>query len=127
MLPVPYLHRKLLTITERTIEAIIDLYLQKWAGLGINMLPQNIDPAMAGPTNADGWTAWYPIPSRVTDDEIRDFEEQIGHRFPVDYKRYLKYKHFYELHVGEASFTHPVNTWRRAHVNMIDSGYPESS
>lgn len=111
-------------MTERTIESIIDIYLQKWANLGINMLPREIDPAMAGPTNADGWTFWYPIPSEVTDDQIQDFEEQIGYRFPTDYKRYLKYKHFYDLQIAEADFTHPVNTWRAAHVDMIDRGYP---
>jgi SMI1-KNR4 cell-wall len=109
---------------ERTIEEIVDLYLQKWADLGINMLPREIDSAMAGPTTADGWTFWYPIPSKATDEEIQDFEEQIGHRFPTDYKRYLKYKHFYDLHIAEANFTHPVNTWRREHVDMIDGGYP---
>ena len=58
-------------MTERTIEAIIDVYLQKSAGLGINMLPRKIDPAMAGPSTVDGWTFWYPIPSKVTEDEVR--------------------------------------------------------
>ena len=111
-------------MTDRTIELIIDVYLQKWANLGVNMLPGEIDPAMAGPKNADGWTVWYPIQSRVTDDDIQDFEEQIGYRFPTDYKRYLKYKHFYDLQIAEADFTHPVNTWRAAHVDMIDRGYP---
>lgn len=111
-------------MTERTIEEIVDQYLQKWADLGINMLPGDIDPAMAGPKTAEGWTFWYPIPSRVTNEEIQDFEMQIGHNFPADYKRYLKHKHFYDLQIAEATFNHPVNTWRRAHVKMIYEGYP---
>jgi hypothetical protein len=109
---------------ERTIEEIVDSYLEKWKAIGLNKLPRPIDKEMAGPTDNEGWTTWYAIDSQVTDAEIRDFEEQIGHKFPADYKRFLKHKHFYELNISEATFTHPVNTWRRAHVGLIYEGYP---
>lgn len=111
-------------MAEKTIEEIVDFHVKKWADLGLNMLPEEIEKDMAGPTNEDGWTTWYPIASKVTDAEIEDFEQLIGHRFPADYKRYLKYKHFYDLHIGEASFSHPVKVWRRAHVGLIYEGYP---
>ena len=111
-------------MTDRTIEAIIDTHLQKWADAGINQRPGPIDKEMAGPTNKEGWTQWHPIPSKVTDSEIEDFEEQIGHRLPSDYKRFLKHKHFYDLYISEASFTHLANTWRTTHMKLIYGGYP---
>lgn len=109
---------------QRTIEEIVDLYLNKWSELGLNTLPRPIEKEMAGSTDKEGWTTWYPIASKVTDLEIEDFEEQIGHRFPSDYKRFLKHKHFYDLQISQANFTHPVNTWRRAHVGLIYESYP---
>ena len=109
---------------EKTIEEIVDTYLQKWMDAGLNMLPGEIEQEMAGPKNSDGWTIWYPIPSQVTDSVIDDFEEQIRHWLPSDYRQFLRYKHFYDLNISEANFTHPVNTWRRAHVGLIFEGYP---
>ena len=111
-------------MTERTIEEIVDTYLQKWVDAGLNMQLREIEKEMAGPKTSDGWTTWYPIPSQVTDSVIDDFEEQIGHRFPTDYRQFLQYKHFYDLNIPAASFTRPVNTWRRAQVELIFEGYP---
>jgi hypothetical protein len=111
-------------MNEIIIEQIIDTCLQKWIDAGLNKLPMDIDPEMAGEKDKEGWTTWFPIDSKVTDAEIEDFEEQIGYSFPADYKRLLKHKHFYELNISEASFTHPANTWRRAHVGLIYEGYP---
>jgi len=111
-------------MTERMIEEIVDSYLQKWIDAGLNMQPGEIEKEMAGPKNGDGWTTWYPIHSQVTDSVIDDFEEQIGYRFPTDYRQFLLYKHFYELNIFAASFTHAANTWRRAHVELIFESYP---
>ncbi|HMI62002.1 MAG TPA: hypothetical protein VK518_13875 [Puia sp.] len=65
-------------MTERTIEGIVDTFLQKWIDAGLNMQPREIEKEMAGPKNSDGWTTWYAIPSQVTDSVIDDFEELIG-------------------------------------------------
>src|ERR1700749_349551 len=102
-------------MTEKTIEEIVDFHLKKWADLGMNTKSGPTEKEMAGPTDKEGWTTWYTIDSKVTDAEIADFEEQIGNRFPEDYKRYLKHKHFYNLYISEATFTHPANIWRQAH------------
>lgn len=112
-------------MNEKTIEQIIDSSLQKWIDAGLNKRPGEIDPEMAGVKDKEGWTEWFPIDSKVTDGEIEDFEEQIGYPFPADYKLLLKHKHFYELNISEANFTHPVNTWRRAHIGLIYEGYPQ--
>lgn len=111
-------------MNERTIEQIIDTCLQKRIVAGLNKLPIKIEPEMAGEKDKEGWTMWFPIDSKVTESEIEEFEEQICHPFPADYKRLLKYKHFYDLNISEANFTHPVNTWRRALVGLIYEGYP---
>jgi len=37
----------------------------------------------------------------------------------------LKHKHFYELHIYEASFCrHPINTWKSKIIDMVFDGYP---
>lgn len=109
---------------DKTIEQIIDIALQKWIDIGLNKRPGKLEPEMSAGTDADGWTTWFPIPSKVTDEEIQDFEQQIGYPLPEDFKRLLKHKHFYDLHISEADFTLPVNTWRYALASMIDNGYP---
>jgi len=94
----------------------------------LNRRPAKIDPLMADPNQdpTEEWRIWFPIDSKVSDNEIAEFEMQIGHKLPSDYIIFLKYKHFYELNISEASFCkHPVNTWRRELVKMIYEGYPK--
>ncbi|GEP90002.1 SMI1 / KNR4 family (SUKH-1) [Chitinophaga terrae (ex Kim and Jung 2007)] len=112
---------------DQVIKNIIDTHLNKWVEDELNKLPIEIDPAMAGPVNEDDddWNTWLPIPSTVTDAEIEDFEKQLGHKLPGDYKTFLKHRHFYELQIGEVSFcSHPVNTWRADLAEKIFEGYP---
>ena len=114
-------------MNQKTIEEIVNRHLQKWADLQLNKLPTHIEPEMADPTQeqSEEWRTWIPIKSKVTDEEIRDFEEQLGHRLPDSYKTFLKHKHFYDLQISEVSFcSHPVNIWRRKQVDKIFDGYP---
>jgi len=93
-----------------------------------NRRPGKIDPLMADPNQDpnEEWRIWFPIDSKVSDNEIAELEIQIGHKLPTDYIIFLKYKHFYELNISEASFCkHPVNTWYRELVRMIHEGYPK--
>jgi hypothetical protein len=71
---------------EQTIKAIIDYHLQKWIVLGLNALPGAIETEMAEPRQdkTEDWRRWYPIDSKVTDNEIEDFEKQVGHVLPAD-------------------------------------------
>lgn len=101
-------------MAEKTIEKIIDSCLQRWIDRGLNKLPGKIEPEMAGATDKEGCTTWFPVDSKVTDGDI----------LPSDYKRFLKYRHFYELHISEASFTHPVNFWQQKLLKMIYGGFP---
>lgn len=111
-------------MNEKTIEQVIDTCLQKWIDAGFNREPIEIEPEMAGEKDSHGETTWFPIDSKVTDSEIEDFEAEIGRPFPEDYKRLLKHKHFYDLHIAEATFTHPVNIWRRIHTQLIYENWP---
>ena len=109
------------------IKDIIDSHLKKWGDLQMNKLPGHIEAEMADPDQdkSEEWRTWTPIDSKVTDKEIQDFEEQIGHRLPDTYKVFLKHKHFYDLQISEVSFcSHPVNIWRSKQVDRIFDGYP---
>ena len=110
------------------IISIVDYHLQKWMGAEGNKLPTEIDSLMADPDQnpKEEWRTWFPINSRVTDSEISEFEDRIGHVLPADYITFLKHKHFYELNISEASFCeHPVFTWRKSLSEMIFDGYPK--
>ena len=112
---------------EQTIKNIVDIYLKKWVDNELNSTPIDIEPEMADPNQDknEEWRTWFPIESKVTDAEIEEMENRVGHKFPSDYKTFLKHKHFYELQISEASFCeHPVNTWRASLTEMIFDGYP---
>ena len=111
---------------EQTIKNIIDQYLKKWVDNELNSLPINIEPEMADPNQDknEEWKTWFPIDSKVTNTEIEEIENRIGHKFPKDYKTFLKHKHFYELQISEASFCeNPINTWRASLSEMIFNGF----
>jgi len=110
------------------IKNIIDTYLKKLIDVGLNKFPGKIETEMSDPNQDknEEWYIWFPIESKVTDSEIEEIEGRIGHKFPDDYKTFLKHKHFYELQISEASFCkHPVNTWRASLIEMIFEGYPK--
>lgn len=112
---------------EEKIKDIIDFHLTRQAELGINMLPGDIDPEMAAPTQDydDEWKAWQSIESQVTDNDIQLIEDKIGFRLPNEYKAFLKHKHFYELQISEVSFCkHPIRIWKDKLIEMNFDGYP---
>lgn len=109
------------------IYEILDTYLQKMVDSGVNtaseVAPEMISPE---PNDPNELKTWIPVTSEITDEEITAFEEKIGVKLPKEYINFLKYKHFYELHIGEASFcTHPINRWQEALENMIFNSYPK--
>jgi hypothetical protein len=115
-------------MADTLIENIIDNYLQRQIDWGINALPAAIEPEMLlhDSDKETEWKKWVPIASKVTDEEIAEFESRLGHKLPPDYVAFLKYKHFYELNISEASFCrHPANTWRASLSEMIFNGYPK--
>ncbi|MFN3138990.1 MAG: SMI1/KNR4 family protein [Allomuricauda sp.] len=110
------------------MEEIIAKYLNYWVDKGLNYLPTEIEKEMLGPSNSsqDDWKMWMPIPSIVTDSDIYSFEESIGFKYPREYKKFLKFKHFYDLIIGECSFcAHPINSWRKELSDFIYNGYPK--
>ena len=112
---------------EQTIKNIIDTHLKKLVDIKLNMLPGQIETEMSDPNQdkKEEWRTWFPIDSKVTDDEIQEIVGRIGFKLPEDYITFLKHKHFYELRISEVSFCrHPVNTWRAKLTEMIFEGYP---
>ncbi|WPP49649.1 SMI1/KNR4 family protein [Catalinimonas niigatensis] len=119
------MHQPLASI--RKMEKIIDKYLNRLISIELNKLPQDIEPEMSDPNQDQNeeWIIWFPVPSKVKDEEIIEFESRLGYRLPESYKRFLKFKHFYELQISECSFCeHPVNTWRYSLSEMVFDGYP---
>ncbi|MEZ2443353.1 SMI1/KNR4 family protein [Chitinophaga sp. RCC_12] len=111
---------------DHAIKEIVDTYLQECIDAGINSI-SGVEIEMIAPNqdSKEKSLLWLPIDSKVTDAEIESFETQLGHRLPTDYKVFLKYKHFYDLYISEASFCrHPVNKWRDHLKKMIFNGWP---
>jgi len=111
------------------MDQIIDKYLEKLIAIGLNKLPSKIVTEMADPNQDkdEEWRVWNPIISRVTNDEIEEFELKLGHKLPESYKKFLKYKHFYNLQISECSFCeHPAGIWRESLIEIIFDGYPRN-
>ncbi|WP_282031856.1 SMI1/KNR4 family protein [Winogradskyella eximia] len=109
------------------MEEIIDHYLNELIANETNSLPIKIEPEMTDETNLKNqeWNKWLPIKSTVTDLELNELEQEIGHGLPLSYRAFLKYKHFYELYISECSFcSNPIKTWRAEIMKMIFNGYP---
>ena len=110
------------------MEEIVDKYLNRQIEIGLNQAPIKVEEEMEdrNQDRSEEWRIWYPIPSKVTDEELNDFEENIGYKFPESYRKFLKYKHFYELNISEYSFCkHPVNVWKVYLNDMIYENPPE--
>jgi hypothetical protein len=112
----------------QTIKDIVDKHLNDWIDIELNKLPNEvIEKEMADSTQnpKDEWKTWFPIDSKVTDQEIKEYEDRIEYTLPESYKTFLKHKHFYELNIAEASFfSHPVNSWKAKLEEMVFEGYP---
>jgi SMI1-KNR4 cell-wall len=109
------------------IQTIINKHLDKWIKLGLNYLPIKVDIEMTNINidKKDDWTIWFPIESRISDNDIIEFENKISHKLPKDYITFLQHKHFYELRISEASFFKiPVNSWEKDLSDMILDAYP---
>lgn len=114
-------------MSDYTITAIVDKYLQRWVDKGLNMLPGDTEPAMTdgGGANNEGWMKWFPIDSTVTDEAITAVEKQLGYKLPNRYIAFLKHKFFYELYIFEARFSeHVINQWQQQLPDMAFDGYP---
>lgn len=72
---------------DRTIENIIDKHLDYEIRNQLNSKPGEVHLEMRDLTQDDSeeWKTWLPIDSKVTDEEISDFENQIGYKLPEDY------------------------------------------
>ncbi len=82
-----------------------------------NMPAEMRDPERS---TRDGWLAWKPISSTVTDDDIFDLQAHFGGKLPPPYVALLKHVHFYDLTERGVRFQrHIVGEWKE---RMVD-GY----
>lgn len=82
------------------VEELIDNYLSNMAEenfLTPGKIPQEMYDESKSPNN--DWKGWKPITSIIQNEHIDKFEERIGFPFPESYRHYLKYKHFFSLHL----------------------------
>src|SRR5687767_12127678 len=110
-----------------TSKEIIDKHLQKFINLELNMIVGKVEVEMADPAQPinEEWQTWFPLQSKVSDSEIIELENRIGYKLPESYIEFLKYKHFYELHIAECSFyRHPVNKWKDSLLKNIYNTWP---
>lgn len=110
------------------IRAIVDRHLQLWIDNGLNACPVPIDPEMTMPNEPidnEGWQKWFPIKSAIIDSDIDEIEKQLGFTLPTSYKAFLKYKHFYDLHISEAHFARlDIRNWKQNLLNMVYDNFP---
>lgn len=68
-----------MTTKEQKIKEIIDTQLKRWVDIGLNRLPVKIEDEMVEPNQdkTEEWRMWYPIDSRITKQEIEEFEKQV--------------------------------------------------
>jgi SMI1-KNR4 cell-wall len=121
LLPNSPLGVKLSAMNENEIIKIIDRHLD----LGYNKIMGQPELEMVDPNQDanDELKTWFPIKSRVTDSDIGELETQIGHKLPIDYKVFLKHKHFYKLHISECAFQrHEINSWKTIFVENVFNG-----
>ncbi|PWV56823.1 SMI1/KNR4 family protein [Chitinophaga sp. S165] len=109
-----------------TLKNIIDAHLKICVENEFNQYPGEIESEMTDHTlvSEEDWGRWFPIDSTVTDGDIESFEKQLGYKLPDDYRTFLRYKHFYELHISASFCSHPVNTWLKHQHKMIFDGWP---
>jgi hypothetical protein len=105
------------------IYGFVDKSLQILQALDLMKLPhpdmpeEMIDKTRKG--NKD-WIPWKAVPSRVTNEDIKELENRIGLKYPDLYVEFLKYRHFYELNnLKEITFhRHCIRDWKQELVNM---------
>jgi hypothetical protein len=86
------------------LKKIVDRTLEEMKQEEIRMMmPGDIPAEMLDSTipPSDDWKGWKPINSIITDDDIDQFENDIGHKLPLSYRAYLQYKHFYWLRLPD--------------------------
>jgi hypothetical protein len=64
------------------------------------MLDRSIEPS-------DDWRGWKPVNSIVDDHDLDEVEKKIGHKLPLTYREFLKYKHWYSLRIPDRSVNFP--------------------
>ncbi|MFC2613837.1 MAG: SMI1/KNR4 family protein [Eikenella corrodens] len=113
---------------EQIIPTIIDKHLDKIVSRQLNALPRNIASEMRSDQvcEDEDWFFWLPIASKVSDEEIAQWEDRTKHPLPQSYRTFLKHKHFYELPISEASFfEHPIHTWQASLAEVVFSEYAQ--
>lgn len=64
---------------KETIERIFETHLDQWLEKGLNQRPFIIETEMLAPIQDENeWQCWIPIKSKVSDEDLIEFEKEIG-------------------------------------------------
>ena len=88
-------------LKEAIDKSLDDMSKEKYLMMMPGHIPKDMLDSSIPPS--DDWRGWKPIESIITDEDINIFEQKIGHRLPLSYRHYLKYKHFFALRLPDIS------------------------
>jgi len=75
----------------------------------------------------NNWFSWKAIESIINENELNELEKRIGLRYPLLYKEFLLYKHFYRVEKikGVEFFSHKSNNWKSDLIKQYKMQEPE--
>jgi hypothetical protein len=107
---------------QELIREYVDTALAFIATQGLMQEPLDVPEAMIDFTRQpnNNWVPWKAIASTLTEDDIRELEQELGIPFPQLYVDFLQYRHFYSLDdaKGISFMSHPVRDWKTALLDL---------
>lgn len=110
-------------MSKETITSIIDKVISEAEKFGFNLVEEERIPAEMLDTSKeenDGMRYWKPVPSTVTDNDLKEIEDKINAPLPGSFKTILKHKHFCELAIDSANFfDHSIGKWKQVLMDKM--------
>jgi len=90
---------------QNKVEKLIDIYFSNQNRLNLMKHPIVPKDMVAGNEDSEGWIPWKPIPSKISMDDVKKIEKEIGRSLPYLYKYMLCYKSYLELDFDSVRFS----------------------
>ncbi|MEM8891147.1 MAG: SMI1/KNR4 family protein [Bacteroidota bacterium] len=88
------------------LEKIVDDSLKEISKTPISMMVLGFIPEEMLDTSikqSDDWRGWKAVESTISDEDINQFEEEIGYQLPTSFRYFLKYKYFFRLPIPDSA------------------------
>jgi hypothetical protein len=89
---------------DNKIKKLIDLYFSNRNRLDLMKHPVVPKEMVAGHEDAEGWTPWKAVPSKISIHDISELEKEIGYSLPKLFKDLLCYKSYLKLDFDSVRF-----------------------